>query len=423
MTLLNIRIASMLSCKDVDTVIYHRKCIDGFASILSVHLFNKRYANDEDKNIQYIPVNHNNYTMPDVKNKNVLICDFSFTYDETLEIIKQANNVLIIDHHETSANKLKNIPDRYKIFDVNHSAAVLTWKYVFPQISVPLLLQYIEDRDILKNAMKFTNEFFVWFSTIPQVFEMYEKYLDNNVLTKMIKNYGVIYYKLNSYYVNGSAEHAKPSFTQIQIGDKINYYFIGYHNQTNFKSDVGNAIMTKYKNLDFSAVYSISDNTTKTKFALRSNNTSIDVSKIAELFNGGGHRNAAGLVFSYITNKLEKNDPNVTVKTLSSNPNLYNNLENIKIIQIDDHYVAYLNTFACYKQLADYLMQVRGDTELQRVVYIYNNTNGTNDDYKVRFLLTYYYDSTRAIRSHYVSDLPKNISINVRNNILNLIKK
>jgi len=68
-------------------------------------------------------------------------------------------------------------------------------------------------------------------------------------------------------------------------------------------------------------------------------------------------------------------------------------------------------------------MQVRGDTELQRVVYIYNNTNGTNDDYKVRFLLTYYYDSTRAIRSHYVSDLPKNISINVRNNILNLIKK
>lgn len=442
----------ILKPQDVDLVIYHRKCIDGFACILAIHLFNQYHACDEAKNLQYIPVNHNNYTVPDVKDKNVLICDFSFTYEETIEIIKQAKNVLIIDHHETAANKLKNIDPKYKIFDMDHSAAVLTWKYVFPKISVPLLLQYIQDRDTSKNSMEFTNEFFVWFSTIPQVFEMYEKYLDNNVLIKMINNYGVLYYKLNSYYVNGSAEHAKASFTMIQKGDKINYYFIGYHNQTNFKSDVGNAIMNKYKNLDFSAVYSLSDNTSKSKFALRSNNNSVDVSKIAELFNGGGHRNAAGLVFPYITNKLERDDTRieenkknvfnklitkqsennynrskeeiVIVKTLSSNPNLYSNLVNIKIIKLKDHYIAYLNTFACYKELAYYLMQIKeGDTGLQQAMYIYNNTNNTNYDYKIRFVLTYYYDSSKSIRSHYTSDLQKTLAFEIRNEVLEIIKK
>jgi oligoribonuclease NrnB/cAMP/cGMP phosphodiesterase (DHH superfamily) len=431
-----------LSPKDVNMVIYHRKCPDGFASILSIDLFNKYNANDEDKDLQYIPVNHNNYTVPDVTGKNVLICDFSFTYDETIDIIKKANNVLIIDHHETSSNKLANIPDHYKIFDMNHSAAVLTWQYVFPKIPVPLLLQYIEDRDTSRNKMEFTNEFFVWFSTIPQVFDMYEKYLDNKVLTKMIKNYGIVYHKLNSYYVNGSAEHAKASFACFQIGDQTKYYFIGYHNQTNFKSDVGNTIMTKYKNLDFAATYSLSDNVPKTKFALRSNNASVDVSKIAELFNGGGHRNAAGLVFPYITNKLEKdtltnklekdtltnkfekNTLPIVIKTISSNPNLYSNLSNIQIAQLNKYNVAYLNTFACYKELAVYLLSMKeGDTGLQQALYIYNNTNGTNYSFKIDFALTYYYDSSKNIRSHYASNIPKGECMTMRNQILDLIKK
>lgn len=436
----------ILKPDEVDLVIYHRKCIDGFACILVIHLLNQYNASEKPKNLQYIPVNHNNYTIPDVKGKNVLICDFSFNYEETLEIIREAKNVLIIDHHDTSANKLKDIEPQYKIFDTNHSAAVLTWKYVFPNIPIPLLLQYIQDRDTSRNSMEFTNEFFVWFSTIPQVFDMYEKYLDNNVLTKMIKNYGVIYYKLNSYYVNGSAEHAKASFTMIQIENKITYYFIGYHNQTNFKSDVGNAIMSKYKNLDFSAVYSISDNTYKSKFALRSTNNSVDVSKIAELFGGGGHRNAAGLVFPYVITKLERDDTKITfdkknklkfgtsnnemggkqviVKTLSTNQNLYSNLINIQIIVVQKYNVAYLNTFACYKELANYLMQMKeGDSGLQQAVYIYNNTHNTEHDYKINFALTYYYDSNKDIRSYYACDLDKKTANELRNEVLEIIKK
>jgi len=416
--------------EDVDTVIYHRKCPDGFCSILCLHLFNKyrlcenAHHEDEEINMQYIPVNHNNYVVPCVKDKNVLICDFSFTYEETLEIIKQAKNVLIIDHHETSSTKLKDIPEKYKIFDMKHSAAILTWQYVFPNIPPPLLLQYIEDRDTSKNSMEFTNEFFVWFSTIPQVFDMYEKYLDNKILLKMIKNYGIIYYKLNSYYVNGSAEHAKASFVMFQNGSTIKYYFIGYHNQTNFKSDVGNTIMTKYKNLDFAATYSLADNVAKSKFALRSNNASADVSKIAEFFGGGGHRNAAGLVFPYITNKLEKNAYPIIIKTISSNPNLYSNLENIQIIKIQEYYVAYLNTFACYKELASYLMSIKeGNTGLQQVVSIYNNTNNTDHNYKVDFVLTYYFDQNRTIRSHFVCDNPEIKGLEMRNQIIDTIKK
>lgn len=412
--------------QEIDLVIYHRKCIDGFASALAIHLFHEINRNDGDpiKDIEYISANHNNYTMPNVTGRNVLICDFSYTYDETMQIISQANQVLIIDHHATAQDNLKNVPDKYKIFDMTHSAAVLTWKYAFPELSVPLLMQYIEDRDLSKNSMEFTNEFFVWFSTIPQVFDMYQKYLDNSLLSKMIHNYGIVYYKLNSYYVNGSAEHAKASFTSIQVGTNINYYFVGYHNQTNFKSDVGNAIMTRYKNLDFSAVYSLSDNLAKSKFALRSNNMSLDVSKVAALFGGGGHRNAAGLVFSFITNKLikEDNDKKIYVKTVSANPNLYSNLVNITLTTIRNYNIMYLNTFACYKELAQYLMQVReGDSNLQQALFIYNNTNGTTHNFKVDMVITYYYDNMNNMRVHFVSDLAKTLAMNLKNQVCNII--
>ncbi|ARF10837.1 DHH family phosphohydrolase [Hokovirus HKV1] len=419
----------MLSPKDIDLVIYHAKCIDGFACILTIDLYNRENLTDDDKQLEYVAVNHNNYIIPDVKNKNVLICDFSYNYDITMSIIKDAKNVLIIDHHDTAQDNLKNIPDECKIFDMTHSAAVLTWKYVFPNRKIPLLFQYIEDRDTGKNSMEFTNEFFVWFSTIPQAFETFSRYLNDSMLIKMINNYGKIYYKQYSYYINGSAEHAKQTFMKIQVQDDVKYYFVGYHNQTNFKTDVGNEIVVKYPNIDFSATYSMSDNSDKTKFALRSDENSTNVAKIAELFGHGGKKKAAGLVINCTTRKLIKQDldKQIFITTITENPNLYNNLVNLKITNILGHNVAHLNTFACYIELANYLMQIREGCQIQQAIYIYNNNNKNqkhninNDILAVDMALVYYYDNRKNIKLHYVSKLDKKKSFDIKNKFLELL--
>jgi hypothetical protein len=57
--------------------------------------------------------------------------------------------------------------------------------------------------------------------------------------------------------------------------------------------------------IDFSAIYSINDSQNTTSFSLRSSNEHYDVSEIAKIYGGGGHRNASGLFSQKLTNVLD----------------------------------------------------------------------------------------------------------------------
>lgn len=50
---------------------------------------------------------------------------------------------------------------------MTHSGAMLTWFYFFPEIEPPLLIKYIEDRDIWTKALPNTDDFSSWFYTLP----------------------------------------------------------------------------------------------------------------------------------------------------------------------------------------------------------------------------------------------------------------
>jgi len=106
-------------------IIYHKNCNDGFGSALVAWLKFK-------DNAIYYPAHH--YTAPpSVKNMNVYICDFSYKKDILEDMIKSSNSLIVIDHHKTAESELEKIDSKYKIFDMNHSGAVLTWKYFFPE--------------------------------------------------------------------------------------------------------------------------------------------------------------------------------------------------------------------------------------------------------------------------------------------------
>ena len=112
----------------------------------------------------------------------------------------KVNKLLIIDHHKSAERELSDIPDNLKIFDMNHSGAMLTWFYFYPNVESPLLIKYIEDRDIWTKALPNTDDFHSWFCTVPREFEEYNKYLDDDLLTSMIKTKGIRYGELNQCY-------------------------------------------------------------------------------------------------------------------------------------------------------------------------------------------------------------------------------
>ena len=280
----------LLQPDKVDLVIYHGRCSDGLTSALAAHEYFKKTngVNSNGNTVEYYSASFNQ-PPPDVTNKNVLICDFSYNKQITLNIIANAKCLAIIDHHESAEKALKDIDDKYKIFDMLHSGAYLTWKYFYPNSDVPLFVKYVEDNDIWLKQMPQTEEMTCYTYSLPFEFEEYAKLLDPTYIETVAKPIGSGMKRQNDIYIRDALTHCTCAFTKI--GEE--HFVIAYINSTILKSEIGNKALTKYPYCDFSAIYSLDGDITT--FSLRSSNDKTNVSEISTKFGGGGHRNAAGM--------------------------------------------------------------------------------------------------------------------------------
>lgn len=284
--------SNRLKPEDIDVVIYHHPCSDGTGSGLIAWKYLS--TNFSERDVEYYPSLIGTGPPKDLQGKNVLICDYSYKKDVLLDLISKVKNLLIIgkfvenenifltlvylDHHKSAEKELSDIPAEYKIFDMKHSGAMLTWFYFFPDLESPLLIKYIEDRDIWTKQLPYTDDFISWFYTLPFDFKEYDKYIqDDALIMKMIHTKGIPYGELNQYYTENATNYSVPKFSKI----KDKYYMIGYVNSTICKSDIGHHIFNRFNLIDFSATYSINDVTDSTSFSLRSVDTGSDVSDIA----------------------------------------------------------------------------------------------------------------------------------------------
>lgn len=332
-----------LQPNDVNVVIYHSPCTDGYGSRLCAERYLSKFP---DRKVEYYPANIDDLPPEGLENKNVLICDYSYKKEVLKELLTKVNQLLIIDHHESAQKELAEIDDQYKIFSMKHSGAMLTWMYFYPNQKPPLLIEYIQDRDIWTKALPYTDDFTAWFYTLPYDYKVYSSYLDDELLMQMIKSKGVGYNELNNIHINKSLEYANIKFCKI----KDAYYFVAYINTTLYKSDIGNQLCLKNPFIDFSAVYSISDVNDCTHFSLRSTNKQINVSELSTKLGGGGHRNASGVKVDYITNKLGK---------VIDSGNLYPLLNNVYYGTYKDYNVVYLQSSSNQYELGKYLLQIK----------------------------------------------------------------
>lgn len=334
----------MLKPHEIDCVIYHHPCMDGTASAMCAY----RYFQNSDKKIQYYPASHGK-DPPRLGGKNVLLCDFSYSHEILLDMLKIVNKLLVIDHHKTAMDALSELPSEYKIFDMDHSGAYLTWKFFFPEEEVPKLVQLVEDRDLWKKDFPESDHLARYLFTQKYDFDLYLSLLNTDKLDMAIVK-GESYEELNKYYLKQLVDQATVKFMRIEN----KYYFI-VHCECGLpmlRSDLGNELLKKYSYADFSVTYHIKNHGITT-FSLRSDDSHVDVSEVATVLQGGGHRNASGVAANCITMNL----PGVVL----DNGGLHRLLDLLYFNTYHDYNVVYLMSSLHKRALGKYLLQERTD--------------------------------------------------------------
>lgn len=251
--------------------IYHAHCADGFSAALAVWL---KYGDDWE----YIEAQYGNEP-PDVTGRDVLIVDFSYPREKLEKMYEQANSLIVIDHHKTAEKQLAGL--HYCIFDMQKSGAVLTWEHLFPGEKIPLLFQYVQDRDLWQWKMANSKEVSAALRLEKPKFLSWKELLDNTKLFDLIKTGEVVL-----QYQHGCIK----AVTGGDVGTiELDGYTVPCTNCTHLISEIVGALA---ENAPFAVGYF--DTKDRRVFSLRSRNGGVDVAEIAKKYGGGGHAQAAG---------------------------------------------------------------------------------------------------------------------------------
>jgi hypothetical protein len=282
-------------------VIYHANCPDGFFAALTVWL-----RLGQKKGIEYFPSTINR-PPPDVKGKIVFILDMAYSKETLLEMIQQAKNLLVIDHHKTNQEALSSIPDRYRLFDLQESGATLAWKYFRPSEPLPLIYKYVRDRDLWLKELDGSDAVHVALDQVlrsedgPFSFELALPYLEAEGVGNLIA-----YGRTLLSYQEGLIKKALSAvyFCPVRITGRETLSIVAYINTTVLSSDIGARCLEVYPFVDFCACLSYDVANEMTHVALRSTDEREDVSLIAKDHGGGGHRNSSGCVIDGLASRL-----------------------------------------------------------------------------------------------------------------------
>jgi oligoribonuclease NrnB/cAMP/cGMP phosphodiesterase (DHH superfamily) len=215
--------------------------------------------------------------------KFVYVLDFCYKSEVIIALQERGIFVITLDHHKTSELDIV-VSDLWE-FDTNKSGAVLAWEHFHPEEKIPVILEYVQDRDLWKFELPYSEVVNLYISTL----EGFKEWDDFDIIEGMATGTAIkrfqdkqIKSKLkNIEYVNFSSSPEDIS------------YFPGIPciNLTENISEYNSLVLDTYPDLLFSASYFIKEG--KKIYSLRSKGD-FDVSVIAKAFGGGGHKNAAG---------------------------------------------------------------------------------------------------------------------------------
>lgn len=290
-------------------VIYHGGgCTDGFGAAFAAWL-------KLGDGAEYLPMNYG--SIPEVQDlrdlvdeRDVYILDFSLPRAGMDEVFRSAKRVEWYDHHKSAFEMWCGIYEHgmefYDVVDGKHyialddkrSGAMLAWHNFHPGTEVPMLIQHIDDRDRWQFKLDGTKELHAALNSYkPWSFEQWEAhFLVGNIRFNALKDEGRAILRAHNQNVQACLKQAR--ICTVSFKEQ----FPGVLQQTVFRdglacnapsflaSDLGHELANKSGT--FGLVWSMAGEG-QVHCSLRSNGK-YDVSAIAKVFGGGGHRNAAG---------------------------------------------------------------------------------------------------------------------------------
>ena len=280
-------------------IAYHDNCMDGYSAAYVTHraLLEKSVS---PKNITLLPVT---YGKLDRFAETLLTVDIVFVVDFSLPIglMKSIEaqapevDITIIDHHKTALDLYGSLAIVHGIgivLDMRESGATLAWKYFMSNAPMPTMLRYVRDYDLWQFRYSDTKQVNAYLNlqekSISNWHTLIQEFECPHFLSEAVdKGYAILTYHNN--IVDKLIEGAEVTEIEGHKGLAVNCPSV-------FANDVGEALAVKCK------TFGITWHQVKgeVKCSLRSSrhHGNFDVAALAECFNGGGHRNAAGFVMS-----------------------------------------------------------------------------------------------------------------------------
>lgn len=290
-----------------DIFIYHSPCDDGFGAAWAVW---KRWGNA----VEYAPCSYGD-APPEVAGKNVLVGDFSFKRAVLDGMAQTATSIVILDHHKTAQEDLapfavelcgsaalspEDVPGMLRdlaelqrppivaLFDMDKSGARLIWEFCHPDRPAPMLVQFVEDRDLWRFTFPTTKAFSLYLRSLPYDFivwsDLAHQLEEEDELGRVLGAAEAIerFYNQKVAEMVGTYRYETIEGHQVPV---VNCTWA-------FASDVAHELLIAHPKAPFAACYY--DKPSARSYSLRSEDGRADVSAIAKRYGGGGHRNAAG---------------------------------------------------------------------------------------------------------------------------------
>ena len=258
--------------------IYHGNCADGFTAAwvvkkvfppASVHFWPGVYYESP----------------PEVEGMDVVMVDFSYKRPVMEEILRKCKSFIWLDHHKSAIEDMAGFGEgdaKFKsLTDLNRSGAGITWDYFNPGIKRPELVFHVEDRDLWKFVNPMTRPIQACVFSYEYTFENWDKLAASEM--EHLANDGLA---IERKHFKDIKELVTVTKRMMEIGGHtVPVASLPY----TLPSDAGHMMAEGFP---FAACYW--DTAKGRVFSLRSRPEGMDVSEIAKLYGGGGHKNASG---------------------------------------------------------------------------------------------------------------------------------
>ncbi len=267
-------------------IIYHNDLDGHCAGAIAYKYYLDRVKREDRDKIELIEASYG-MKLPEFEvDEPVIVLDFSFETPGQFDgLVARTGQITWIDHHKTAIEEFRHLKYLRGVRLVGTAACELAWRYYYPTLVMPEVVQYIGDMDVWKLAYPDTwavIEGLALLDTQPSNVKGWKELLTKPIPSELLYSGKICLQYRQQYY----AKLVKYLSHEMEwLGRKCIVCNCAF---------TGSSVFDSLDSSQYDLMVTYSDNGSKFTVGLYSKHESVDCGNIAREFGGGGHQNAAG---------------------------------------------------------------------------------------------------------------------------------